>query len=93
MTAFRSPYGANPAMAALKNLMAAGQSSFRLDEGYSEDTRSQSGASDMAFRMDIGMDEPMDQDMDNLLPDWLMAMNEDQRSGMARTSLRDCYSN
>ena len=43
----------------------------------------------MAFRMENGMDEPMDQDMDTVLPDWLLSMSEEQRSGMARTARRN----
>ncbi|KAF2104051.1 WD40 repeat-like protein [Rhizodiscina lignyota] len=65
-----------------------GQSPFRLDEGYSEDTRSQSGASDVAFRGDSNMDDVMDQDTDSILPEWLMVMTEEQRSEFAYIVLR-----
>lgn len=77
----RGTYAPNPSLAALKNLGLVGQPPFRLDEGYSEDTRSQSGASD-AFRMDANMEEVMEQDIDQILPEWLVAMSEEQKSGM-----------
>lgn len=80
-------YAPNPTLAALKSLGVVGQPPFRLDEGYSEDTRSQSGASD-AFRMDAGADEAMEHDYEQMLPDWLLAMSEEQRSGMPASFLR-----
>jgi hypothetical protein len=65
--------------------------SSRFDEGYSEDTRSQSG-SDLVMRTDSRLGEAMgmDQDAQYPLPDWVMNMNETERSGMARPSLISC---
>lgn len=51
-----------------------------MDEGYSEDTRSQSG-SDMVFRNDSTMEEAMDQDPQQMLPDWFLSMSEEERTG------------
>jgi F-box and WD-40 domain protein 1/11 len=57
-------------------------SSNRFDEGYSEDTRSQSG-SDMLTRTDtrLGDGINMDQDLQYPLPDWVLNMTENDRSG------------
>lgn len=58
-------------------------SANRFDEGYSEDTRSQSG-SDMTMRLDSRLGESigMDQDPQYPLPDWVLNMSENERSGM-----------
>ncbi|KAF2656340.1 WD40 repeat-like protein [Lophiostoma macrostomum CBS 122681] len=64
-------------------------SSSRFDEGYSEDTRSQSG-SDLAMRTDLRLGETlgMDQDVQYPLPEWVMGMNETERSEFAYAILR-----
>lgn len=49
----------------------------RFDEGYSEDTRSQTG-SDMVMRQGEGAIEA---DLQYGLPEWVMGMNEHERSG------------
>lgn len=63
---------------------ASSMSANRFDEGYSEDTRSQNG-SDMVMRIDGG---PGDGEMDAIspfsLPDWVMTLSENERSGMSR---------
>ena len=63
---------------------ASSMSANRFDEGYSEDTRSQNG-SDMVMRTDVGL---VDGDMDAIsplsLPDWVMALSENERSGESR---------
>ena len=54
----------------------------KFDEGYSEDTRSQTG-SDLAMRADGRLgDGAVEQDMQYALPDWVMQMSEHERSGM-----------
>jgi F-box and WD-40 domain protein 1/11 len=45
----------------------------RFDEGYSEDTRSQSGLGD----------DGMEQELQYALPDEVMQMSESERSGMS----------
>lgn len=56
-------------------------SASRFDEGYSEDTRSQSG-SDMVMRSDLRPGEGgIEQDPQYALPDWVMQMSENERSG------------
>jgi F-box and WD-40 domain protein 1/11 len=53
----------------------------RFDEGYSEDTRSQSG-SDMVMRSDSQLaGDGMQPDSPFALPDWVMALSEGERSG------------
>jgi F-box and WD-40 domain protein 1/11 len=62
---------------------------FKLDEGYSEDTRSQAGSE---MRADSRMGDIMDQDASpSLLPDWVVNMNETERSGMAPTIDACCF--
>ena len=56
---------------------------FKLDEGYSEDTRSQSG-SDTIMRTDSRLGEGLDQDTQFPLPEWVLNMNEGDRSGMIK---------
>jgi len=56
-------------------------SSFRLDEGFSEDTRSQTG-SETTLRADSRMEDGPEQDQQNhSLPEWILGMNESDRSG------------
>lgn len=56
-------------------------SANRFDEGYSEDTRSQSG-SDMVMRSDFRLaEDAMQPDSPFSLPDWVMALSEGERSG------------
>jgi F-box and WD-40 domain protein 1/11 len=56
-------------------------SAFRLDEGFSEDTRSQAG-SEMPPRPDSRMAGAADQEpADSQLPDWILGMSERERSG------------
>jgi len=60
---------------------AAMHSSFRLDEGFSEDTRSQTG-SETTLRADSRMEDGPEQDQQNhSLPEWILGMNESDRSG------------
>ena len=57
--------------------------SNRFDEGYSEDTRSQSG-SDMVLVSRLGESmgvAGLDQDSQPPLPEWVMSMTEPERSG------------
>ena len=55
-------------------------SPFRLDEGYSEDTRSQSEGD--AMRLDPGPAEVEELTQSQLeLPDWVKNLSEVQRSG------------
>lgn len=64
-------------------------SSNRFDEGYSEDTRSQSG-SDMVMRTDSRLGDGIgtDQDPQYPLPDWVLNMSENDRSEFAYAILR-----
>ena len=56
-------------------------SANRFDEGYSEDTRSQNG-SDMVLRSDLRLSEgEVEPDMHFSLPDWVLALSENERSG------------
>jgi F-box and WD-40 domain protein 1/11 len=66
---------------------ASSMSSNRFDEGYSEDTRSQSG-SDMLMRTDIRLGDGinLDQDSQYPLPDWVLTMTENDRSGELATA-------
>lgn len=55
----------------------------RFDEGYSEDTRSQSG-SDLVIRTDSRLGEDgMEQELQYALPEEVMQMSESERSGMS----------
>ncbi|KAL5440590.1 hypothetical protein PMIN07_011245, partial [Paraphaeosphaeria minitans] len=59
---------------------ASSMSASRFDEGYSEDTRSQSG-SDMVMRTDSRVGGGgMEQDLQYALPDWVLQMPENERS-------------
>lgn len=53
---------------------------FRLDEGYSEETRSQTGSE---LRAESRQGEVMDSDSPPplMLPEWIGNMNESERSG------------
>ncbi|KAF1997404.1 WD40 repeat-like protein [Amniculicola lignicola CBS 123094] len=68
---------------------ASSMSANKFDEGYSEDTRSQSG-SEMALRPDARLGEGMalDQDVQFPLPDWIMSLSEGERSDFAYAILR-----
>lgn len=60
---------------------ASSMSASKFDEGYSEDTRSQS-ESDTVMRGDLRLnDDPMQSDSQSILPDWVMALSEAERSG------------
>jgi F-box and WD-40 domain protein 1/11 len=60
---------------------ASSMSASRFDEGYSEDTRSQTG-SDTVMRTESRLGEGgMEQDMQYALPDWVAHMSESERSG------------
>lgn len=62
---------------------ASSMSSNKIDEGYSEETRSQSG-SDTMMRLDTGLSEGMmmDQDSQYPLPESVLSMSEEERAGM-----------
>ncbi|KAF2178291.1 WD40 repeat-like protein [Zopfia rhizophila CBS 207.26] len=68
---------------------ASSMSANRFDEGYSEDTRSQSG-SDMVMRTDSRLGEGLaiEQDSQYPLPDWVLNMSENDRSEFAYAILR-----
>lgn len=57
--------------------------SNKIDEGYSEEDRSQSG-SDFLMRMETRLGDAvgMIQDPQYPLPEWVLSMNETERSGM-----------
>ena len=55
--------------------------SFKLDEGYSEETRSQSGGSDTLMGNDAPTFDPSEDATDLRLPEWILIMNENERSG------------
>lgn len=56
---------------------ASSMSANRFDEGYSEDTRSQSG-SDTVMRP---IEDGLQPDSHLTLPDWVAALSEGERSG------------
>ncbi|KAF2753966.1 WD40 repeat-like protein [Pseudovirgaria hyperparasitica] len=60
--------------------------SFKVDEGYSEDTRSQS-ENDILMRSDSRLEEMTEAD-GQVLPDWLLSMNEADRSEFTYMILR-----
>lgn len=63
-------------------------SANRFDEGYSEDTRSQNG-SDMIMRTDTGLGEgEMEPGQNLVLPEWVMALSENERSEFAYAILQ-----
>jgi len=65
-------------------------SAFRLDEGFSEDTKSQAG-SEMPPRPDSRMGGTTDQEpADPQLPDWIMGMSEWERSGTPSAMFISC---
>ncbi|KAF2830544.1 WD40 repeat-like protein [Ophiobolus disseminans] len=67
---------------------ASSMSANRFDEGYSEDTRSQSG-SDMVMRSDFRLAEDgLQPDSQLTLPDWVVALSESERSEFAYAILR-----
>jgi hypothetical protein len=60
---------------------ASSMSANRFDEGYSEDTRSQNEG-DMLMRSEVRLaDGDMEADSPFVLPDWVMALSENERSG------------
>jgi hypothetical protein len=60
---------------------ASSMSANRFDEGYSEDTRSQNEG-DMVMRSDVQLtDSEMGVNSPFVLPDWVMALSEHERSG------------
>lgn len=79
MSSFRQDPSLTAPPSILKNLMSS--NSFKMDEGYSEDTRSQSG-SDVAFR---NMEDQIDQDQQIVLPEGWAAASEEERLGNADT--------
>jgi F-box and WD-40 domain protein 1/11 len=63
---------------------ASSMSANRFDEGYSEDTRSQNEG-DMVMRNDLRLsDGEMDPESSSSLPDWVLALSENERSGKLR---------
>jgi F-box and WD-40 domain protein 1/11 len=54
-------------------------SAFRLDEGFSEDTRSQAGSELLPARAELDQDISTTGDLQ--VPEWLLAMTESDRSG------------
>lgn len=89
---FRTPGTAasytQPFSPALKTALSNMNSPFRLDEGYSEDTRSQSEADVM--RVDSGLADVDDRSPQTTLdlPDWVKSLTEAERSGKPRWSPR-----
>lgn len=74
----------NPGPTYHMNYLALGvDPSFKVDEGYSEDTRSQDDV-DSPMRLDPGNNEmrTMPMPMVASLPEGIMALNEVERSGM-----------
>jgi F-box and WD-40 domain protein 1/11 len=66
-------------LAAFKSAASPMHNAFRLDEGYSEDTRSQAGSE---MRADSRMgDLPDPEPSQSLLPDWVLNLTEYERSG------------
>ena len=66
---------------------ASSMSVNRFDEGYSEDTRSQNG-SDMVTRGDLRLtDSDMEPSSSFDLPDWVMGLSENERSGKSMQML------
>jgi F-box and WD-40 domain protein 1/11 len=60
---------------------ASSMSANRFDEGYSEDTRSQNDG-DLVMRSDVRLsDGEMDAESPSSLPDWVLALSENERSG------------
>jgi F-box and WD-40 domain protein 1/11 len=63
---------------------ASSMSANRFDEGYSEDTRSQNEG-DMVMRNDSRLsDSEMEPESSSDLPDWVLALSENERSGRLR---------
>jgi F-box and WD-40 domain protein 1/11 len=64
---------------------ASSMSANRFDEGYSEDTRSQSG-NDMVMQNDLrAAEDGLQPDSQLILPDWVVALSESERSGRCMT--------
>ncbi|KAF2089508.1 WD40 repeat-like protein [Saccharata proteae CBS 121410] len=82
-----NPYVGRPAYFPPSKNTAMG-AAFKLDEGYSEETRSQSDG-DTAIRQEPRGGDLMEQDMAPLsLPDWVLALGEDQRAEFALEILK-----
>ena len=84
----RSPvaFSNSPYIAAFQSA-ASMSAPFKIDEGYSEETRSQNG-SDAAVRADSRDSELPDQEITPIcpLPDWVLGLSEADRSGMTFVS-------
>jgi len=67
------------------------QTPFKLDEGYSEETRSQTG-SDVAMEPEYMTGVPTSLNSTSFvgLPDWIMTLGEHQRSGAYYSGRRTC---
>lgn len=65
----------------LQTLRPASSSSNRIDEGYSEAPNPSGG--DTVMRMDTRLGETalVEQDLQCALPDWILNMSEEERSG------------
>ncbi|KAI9792852.1 MAG: hypothetical protein M1833_001011 [Piccolia ochrophora] len=66
---------------------SAMQTSFKVDEGYSEETRSQTG-SDVATQSPPRVGDLMAEASDVAIPGWIMTLNEPERSELAYMILR-----
>lgn len=72
--------GSPPYFANLKNTSV--NTSYKLDEGYSEETRSQSGGSDTLMSNDALVVDTSEDGTGLRLPEWVLSMNENERSGI-----------
>lgn len=65
---------------------ASSMSANRFDEGYSEDTRSQNEG-DMVMQTDLRLgDSHRNPDLPFSLPDWVLALSENERSGTSAST-------
>ncbi|KAF2493125.1 WD40 repeat-like protein [Lophium mytilinum] len=80
------PFGSSPYTPAFRAPSMI-NSSFKIDEGYSEETRSQTG-SDTVMRTDSRLGEGLDQDAQYVLPDYILGMSEGERSEFCYAILR-----
>ena len=79
--------GSPPYLANLKNTNMS--TSYKLDEGYSEETRSQSGGSDTLMGNDALVVNISEDGMGLRLPEWVLSMSENERSGIKHTSIQN----
>ena len=79
--------GSPPYYANLKNTNI--NTSYKLDEGYSEETRSQSGNSDTLMGNDALVVDISEDGMGLRLPEWVLSMNENERSGIANVVIQN----